>query len=276
MYMKVIVALRLIAAAAAAATAAASFVLAGSTLAADEAGTPDAAKIDMHWGVKIPLRDGVQLDATLYTPKGQSAPAACIVTLTPYIAQTYHDRGVYFATHGWPFLTIDVRGRGNSDGEFHPFIQEAKDGYDAVEWLAKQNYCNGKVGMWGGSYAGYDQWATAKERPPHLATILPAASAYPGADFPYRNNITSPYMMQWLLFIAGHTSQFNIYIATAIFGPRCGNKGLRGASLSTTSSMSLAAINRLCVNGPPIPRSILSTMPKLRARSRCERSTSQS
>jgi uncharacterized protein len=205
MYMKVIVALRLIAA------ATAGFALAGSTLAADEAGTSDAAKIDMHWGVKIPLRDGVQLDATLYTSKGQSAPAACIITLTPYIAQTYHDRGVYFAAHGWPFLTIDVRGRGNSGGEFHPFIQEAKDGYDAVEWLAKQNYCNGKVGMWGGSYAGYDQWATAKERPPHLATILPAASAYPGVDFPYRNNITSPYMMQWLLFIAGHTSQFNIY-----------------------------------------------------------------
>jgi len=108
--MKVIVALRLIAA------AAASFVLAGPTLAADEAGTPDANKVELHWGVKIPLRDGVQLDATLYTPKGQSAPAACIVTLTPYIAQTYHDRGVYFAAHGWPFLTIDVRGRGNSDG----------------------------------------------------------------------------------------------------------------------------------------------------------------
>ena len=47
--------------------------------------------------------------------------------------------------------------------------------------------------MWGGSYAGYDQWATAKEMPPHLATIVPAAAAYPGLDFPGRNNINRPY-----------------------------------------------------------------------------------
>jgi putative CocE/NonD family hydrolase len=203
--MKVIVASRLIAA------AAASFVLAGSALAADDAVVPDAAKIDMHWGVKIPLRDGVQLSAIVYTAKDHAAPSACIFTLTPYIAQSYHDRGVYFAAHGLPFLTVDVRGRGNSGGEFHPLIQEAKDGYDVVEWLAKQPYCNGKVAMWGGSYAGYDQWATAKERPAHLATILPMAAPYPGADFPYRNNITSPYLMQWLLFTSGHASQVNIF-----------------------------------------------------------------
>ena len=44
-------------------------------------------------------------------------------------------------------------------------MQEAHDGYDVVEWMAKQPYCNGKVSMWGGSYAGYDQWAAAKEFP---------------------------------------------------------------------------------------------------------------
>ena len=124
-----------------------------------------------------------------YTPREQHAPAPCIFTLTPYIAQSYHDRGVYFAAHGLPFLTIDVRGRGSSQGEFHPFIQEARDGYDIVEWLAQQPYCNGKVSMWGGSYAGYDQWATAKEFPPHLATIVPVASPYAGVDFPMQYNI---------------------------------------------------------------------------------------
>lgn len=188
-----------------------SILLAASALANDASQTPDAAKVEMQWRVKIPLRDGVQLSAILYTPKDQAAPGACIVTLTPYIAQSYHDRGVYFAAHGLPFLSVDVRGRGNSGGEFHPLIQEAKDGYDVVEWLAKQRYCNGKVAMWGGSYAGYDQWATAKEHPPHLATILPMAAPYPGADFPYRNNITSPYLMQWLLFTSDHTSQLNIF-----------------------------------------------------------------
>src|SRR5262249_18932571 len=122
-----------------------------------------------------------------------------------------HERGVYFAAHGLPFLTVDVRGRGNSEGEFRPFIQEAHDGYDIVEWLAAQPYCNGKVAMWGGSYAGYDQWATAKELPPHLATIVPVASAYAGVDFPMRNNVSYPYLVQWLTYTRGHTSQEKIF-----------------------------------------------------------------
>ena len=91
-----------------------------------------------QWGVKIPMRDGVQLNATVYTPKEQTAPAPCIFTLTPYIAQSYHDRGMYFAANGFPFLTVDVRGRGNSEGTFRPLIQEAHDGHDVVEWLAQQ------------------------------------------------------------------------------------------------------------------------------------------
>jgi putative CocE/NonD family hydrolase len=172
---------------------------------------PDAAKINLQWGVKIPLRDGPHLNATLYTPKDQKTPAPCVFTLTPYIAQSYHDRGVYFAAHGYPFLTVDVRGRGNSEGSFRPFIQEANDGYDVVEWLAQQPYCNGKVTMWGGSYAGYNQWMTAKEFPPHLATIVPAAAPYAGVDFPTRNNVSYPYVMQWLTFTSGHASQDRIF-----------------------------------------------------------------
>src|ERR1700685_2803226 len=95
----------------------------------------DAAKVEWQWGVKIPLRDGVRLNATLYKPAALKEPRPCLFTLTPYIGQSYHDRGMYFAAHGYPFLTVDVRGRGNSEGVFQPLIQEAKDGYDVVEWL---------------------------------------------------------------------------------------------------------------------------------------------
>jgi uncharacterized protein len=171
----------------------------------------DAAKVEWQWGVKIPLRDGVRLNATLYKPAGLKEPRPCLFTLTPYIGQSYHDRGMYFAAHGYPFMTVDVRGRGNSEGVFQPLIQEAKDGYDVVEWLAKQPYCNGKISMWGGSYAGYDQWATAKEFPPHLATIVPVASPAAGVDFPARNNVFAPYDMQWLTFTSGQTGQDRLF-----------------------------------------------------------------
>jgi len=180
----------------------------------------DAAKVNWRWDVKIPLRDGVHLSAIAYLPSGQQSPRPCVFTLTPYIAQSYHDRGMYFASHGYPFLSVDVRGRGNSEGEFHPLIQEAQDGYDVVEWLAKQPYCNGKVTMWGGSYAGYDQWATAKERPPHLATIVPVAAPTAGVDFPARNNIFSTYIEQWLTFTRGNASQLNVFADQAFWNSR--------------------------------------------------------
>ncbi|MDR3386472.1 MAG: CocE/NonD family hydrolase [Rudaea sp.] len=179
------------------------------------ADTPPAADkadpVDFQWGVKIPLRDGVKLNATLYRPQAQKDALPCVFTLTPYIAQSYHERGMYFAAHGYVFVTVDVRGRGNSEGEFAPLLQEARDGHDVVEWLAGQKYCNGKVTMWGGSYAGYDQWATAKELPPHLATIVPVASPFAGVDFPRRNNIAYPYDMQWLTFTSGRTGQEKIF-----------------------------------------------------------------
>jgi len=184
------------------------------------AAEPDAAKIDLQWGARIPMRDGVHLNATVYTPKAQKNPAPCIFTLTPYISQSYHDRGVWFAAHGLPFLTVDVRGRGNSDGTFRPLIQEAQDGFDVVEWLAKQPYCNGKVSMWGGSYAGYNQWVTAKEFPPHLATIVPVASPYAGIDFPMRNNISYPYVIQWLTFTSGHAGQDKIFGDSAFWAAK--------------------------------------------------------
>lgn len=167
--------------------------------------------VQMHWGVKILLRDGVRLNGTLYLPKSQERPSPTVLTLSPYIGQHYHDRGFNFAAHGFPFLAVDVRGRGNSEGKFRPLIQEARDGFDVVEWLAQQPYCNGQVAMSGGSYCGYDQWATAKEFPPHLATIVPLASAYIGIDHPLRNNIFVPYVMQWLTFVTGRTSQEKIF-----------------------------------------------------------------
>src|ERR1700678_1394142 len=171
----------------------------------------NAAKMSFRLGVKVLMRDGVNLDATVYRVDAPSQATPCVFVLLPYISQVYYNVATYFASRGLTFVAVDSRGRGNSEGVFRPFIQEAKDGYDVVEWLAGQPYCNGKVGMWGGSYAGYDQWATAKEFPPHLATIVPVASPYAGVDFPMQENISDTYLMQWLTFTSGHASQDKIF-----------------------------------------------------------------
>lgn len=183
----------------------------GAEVWAQEAAKAGSDGVEMEWGVKIPMRDGVKLNATVYRPHGQKDGLPVIFTLTPYIGDSYTDRAMYFARHGYVYALVDVRGRGNSGGEFEPFINDGRDGYDVTEWLAKQWYCDGKVTMWGGSYAGFDQWSTLKELPPHLKTIVPAAAAHPGLDFPFQFNIFAPYDMQWLTFTSGRTGNVQTF-----------------------------------------------------------------
>jgi putative CocE/NonD family hydrolase len=176
--------------------------------------SPAPADYDLRWDVKIPMRDKVELNATLYLPKtpdGSPRKTPVIFTLTPYISDSYHARAAYFASHGYAFALVDVRGRGNSGGKFEPFANEPRDGHDVVEWLAQQPFCDGKVAMWGGSYAGFDQWATAKEFPPHLATIVPAAAAHPPLDYPSYHNVGETYDMQWFTFTSGRVGQQNLF-----------------------------------------------------------------
>jgi putative CocE/NonD family hydrolase len=177
-------------------------------------------EVDMQWAVKVPMRDGVALNATVFRPHEQKESLPVVFTLTPYIGDSYLDRAIYFARHGYVYALVDVRGRGNSGGTFAPFENDAHDGYDLVEWFAKQRWCNGKVGMWGGSYAGFDQWATLKEFPPHLATIVPAAAAHAGVDFPYDSNIGSLYLMQWLSFTSGVTSNAHLFGEESYWGSK--------------------------------------------------------
>ncbi|MGB7282231.1 MAG: CocE/NonD family hydrolase [Candidatus Acidiferrum sp.] len=187
---------------------------------AQESGAAAVVVPDMRWAVKIPMRDGVALNATVFQPHAQNEPLPVIFTFTPYIGDSYTDRAMYFAEHGYVYALVDVRGRGNSGGAFEPFVNEGRDGYDVVEWLAKQSYCNGKVTMWGGSYAGYDQWTTLKEFPPHLATIVPAAAAHPGVDFPFEYNIFAPYVVQWLTFTSGVTGNEKLFGDGAFWGAK--------------------------------------------------------
>lgn len=167
--------------------------------------------VEIRWDVRIPVRDGMQLSAILYLPRSHREPGPVLCTVTPYIAQTHHEQGVYFAEHGYRFLSVDARGRGNSDGVFEPIAHDAEDAFGVIEWLATQPYCDGKVAMWGGSYMGYVQWAAAKEFPPHLMTIVPVAAPFRGGDSPLRNNMFVPYNVQWLLFVSGRALQDKIF-----------------------------------------------------------------
>ena len=178
----------------------------------------DLTKVDVQRDIKIPMRDGVHLNATVYLPSGAgSTPVPCIAGVTPYIADHLHDRGVYFAARGLAFLAIDVRGRGNSEGEFQPWKHEGHDGHDVVEWVAGQGYCNGKVGLYGGSYLGYVQWVTAAELPPHLVMMVPTAAPYLAVDVPLRDNIFTPEEVRWQVMVSGRANQIKLFTDDAFW-----------------------------------------------------------
>lgn len=134
----------------------------------------------MDRAVAIPMRDGTILRADVYRPTGDG-PFPTLLTRTPY------DRtqpptlaagpDAFRATAaGYAVVLQDTRGRWGSDGAFVPFEHEADDGYDTVEWVAAQPWCDGNVGMTGASYVGYTQWTAASRRPPHLRAIAPVVA----------------------------------------------------------------------------------------------------
>jgi putative CocE/NonD family hydrolase len=164
----------------------------------DRPGPVDPATHDheVRWDVRIPVRDGLELAANLWLPKPrpdrphETFPA--ILEMIPYGKDSWRrnadtGRGEWFAARGFALCRLDVRGTGGSPGialdEYMP--DQTQDGYDAVEWLAAQPWCNGNVGTWGISWGGFTSIQVAMLRPPHLHAILPMYAT----DDRYRDDV---------------------------------------------------------------------------------------
>ncbi|MCW5978363.1 MAG: CocE/NonD family hydrolase [Bryobacteraceae bacterium] len=149
-----------------------------AALAAAEYQRPVSEPIRIVSNIAVPMRDGVKLYADLYRPVREGKFPVLIVR-TPYGKQRdgIHETKIQFAQRGYAVLAQDTRGRYESEGAWDPFRNEAQDGYDTVEWAARQPWSNGKVGMEGGSYLGNVQWQAAAQTPPHLVAIYPALAS---------------------------------------------------------------------------------------------------
>lgn len=122
--------------------------------------------------VAVPMRDGILLRANVFRPDAPGRYPG-LLQRTPYgkAAQGYHR----YVRAGYAVVSQDSRGRYASEGDYVPFTVphtgDAEDGYDSVEWLAGQPWCNGRVGTLGGSYDAWMQWQLARLRPPHLGAM---------------------------------------------------------------------------------------------------------
>ena len=107
-------------------------------------------------------------------------------------------KAMFYARRGYVVAVEDCRGRFGSGGTWEPFINEPKDGYDTIEWLAEQPWCNGKIGMIGASYGGWVQWWAAREGPPHLVTIIANVSPPdPFFNLPYEYGVFTLFASVW-------------------------------------------------------------------------------
>ena len=153
------------------------------------------------------MRDGVELSVDLWLPEAEP-PVHAVLARTPYNKNNEQVArlGRLFAAHGFGFAAMDVRGRGDSDGEFTPYVNDARDGVDAIAWLAARDWCSGKVATCGGSYGGLIQWLTALQRPPALAAMIAMVSpSDPFVEFPTGTSI--PMMLSWHRLTAGRMRQ---------------------------------------------------------------------
>lgn len=139
----------------------------------------DRATFDVLRDVMVPMSDGTMLAADLYLPM-VDRPVPAVLDRTGYgkgSSPAHWTRSAeYFAAHGLAVVMQDVRGIHDSTGRYYPWKDDgwgaARDGYDTVEWVAAQPWCDGNVGMFGGSYSGATQLRAAATAPPHLRALV--------------------------------------------------------------------------------------------------------
>jgi predicted acyl esterase len=140
----------------------------------------DVTQARLELNLPIELRDGAVTRANVWRPAG-GEPVPAILVRSPYTREqeeiTLFCEPRVALPQGFAVVSQDVRGRGGSDGQFDPFVQEGRDGYDTIEQVAAMEWCSGDVVMAGNSYVGATQWLAAVEAPPHLRAIAPGLTS---------------------------------------------------------------------------------------------------
>jgi uncharacterized protein len=144
--------------------------------------TPEQIAALPKWTEMImTTRDGVKLAANVFLPAG-AGPFPVVLSRTPYLKDALGELSGYTAKKyvdaGYAFVMQDVRGKGHSDGFYEAFVPDMEDGYDSVEWAAKQPWSNGRIGMVGASALGITSNMAAMAAPPHLVAAFVIVAPY--------------------------------------------------------------------------------------------------
>ncbi|WP_336963198.1 CocE/NonD family hydrolase [Chryseobacterium contaminans] len=152
----------------------------------------------------LKTKSGSTLTITIVRKKENKSPLPVILTNNIYAGEFDGYFGKRAAIYNYVGAVVNTRGKRNSNDINNPFEHESQDIYEVIDWVSKQPWSNGKVGMIGGSYLGFSQWAATKKLHPALKTIVPQVSVGIGIDYPAQNNVFMSYMLQWIQYVTNN------------------------------------------------------------------------
>ncbi len=155
--------------------------------------------------VLVKMTDGTLISAMVVTKKDAVLPLPVIFQFTIYVSPSRDIFSLKLAAdRGYAGVIAYTRGKKNSPSEIIPYEFDGKDANEVIDWISKQSWCNGKIGMYGGSYNGFTQWAAAKYKHPALKTIMPIVASIPGMGLPMENNIFISPNYQWAFYVTNN------------------------------------------------------------------------
>ncbi|WP_431242802.1 CocE/NonD family hydrolase [Flavobacterium sp. P21] len=161
---------------------------------------------DIQDSVMIKTRDGALISAMIVQKKGNHTPKPIILQFTIYVRDKGRDLKSLKEAADKDYIGVIAYSRGKrfSPEEIFPYENEANDTYDVIDWISKQEWCNGRIGMYGGSYNGFTQWVACKKMHPALKTIVPAVANRPGMGLPMENNVFINPNYEWSFYVGNN------------------------------------------------------------------------
>lgn len=167
----------------------------------------DARRYEVTADLLVRTPDGVDLSVLLARPKGARAPLPTLLEFTIYANDEWAladaRRG---AAHGYASVVAYSRGKGRGTGPVVPYEHDGEDASAVIDWIARQPWSDGRVGMYGGSYNSFAQWSAAKRRPTALKALMTSAAAAPGIDVPMQGNVFMNFVYPWPYYVGNNAS----------------------------------------------------------------------
>jgi len=175
--------------------------------------TEDGKTYLVQDSILISTGDGAKIHAIVVRNAEASEPSSAVLFHTIYARKNDLNRAKMAADHGYVGVVSYTRGKGLSPDSIVPYKYESTDTYEVIDWISKQDWSNQKVGMYGGSYVGFTQWAAVKHKVhPALKTIVPSVSAAPGIAEPMENGVYFNFHFPWHHYVSN-----NKYLDTTLY-----------------------------------------------------------